>query len=329
MPYTSSTWHNIPLEDKSFLITGGAGFIGSHIAEYLLNHGALKVRILDNFSLGFEENLEHLTHFPALEIIDGDITNKEDCINAMKSIDYVCHLAALGSVPRSINDPIATNHANVSGFLNVIVAAKDAGIKKMIYASSSAVYGDSDVMPRTESKIGRPLSPYALSKYMTEEHAELFGRVYDFHATGLRFFNVFGARQNPEGAYAAVIPRFFKAALENKQPEIYGDGSICRDFTHVSNVVQVCVKAMLSDKAEKIYNVACGEKTSILELWNIIAGVVGSTLQPDFKQGRKGDVEQSLADISSVVNDFSYSPEMDIQDGLKLTYEYYKNLYNS
>ncbi|MBS4066175.1 MAG: NAD-dependent epimerase/dehydratase family protein, partial [Chitinophagaceae bacterium] len=244
--YSHYNWHNDEsLKNKSFLITGGAGFIGSHVAEYLLEHGAGKVRILDNFSLGNISNLKAFADNPSLEIMKADITDQNDCKVALFDIDYVCHLAAIGSVPRSIIDPENTHQANVTGFLQILNAAKNAGVTGMVYASSSAVYGDSPVIPRKEEIIGSPLSPYALSKYMNEEYAALYSNVYGFQTTGLRFFNVFGARQNPEGAYAAVIPRFFKAALNNQSPEIYGDGTVGRDFTHVANVVQVCVKAMM------------------------------------------------------------------------------------
>lgn len=322
--YTSYNWHQTDITDKCFLITGGAGFIGSHVAEYLLQHHAGKVKVLDNFSLGSKSNLECLYNCQSLEIIEGDITCYEDCRLAMEGVDYVCHLAAVGSVPRSIEDPVTSHQANVTGFLNVLTAAKEADIRGMVYASSSAVYGNSETMPRIETSIGAPLSPYALTKYMNEEYANLFSHVYNFHTTGLRFFNVFGPRQNPCGVYAAVIPRFFKAALENEQPMIYGDGSVVRDFTYVANIVQLCIKAMLHPAtSHQVYNGAYGGKISVLELWNAVAVVTGCTLSPQFMPPRKGDIQQSMADISRIVTHFNYQQVADLKQGLLLARDYY------
>lgn len=325
--YKDQQWHSAAITSESFLVTGGAGFIGSHIVEYLLVHGAMKVRVLDNFSLGFKSNLTAFENDPAFELMEGDIRDVETCKKAMQGIDAVCHLAALGSVPRSILEPLASHATNVTGFLNVLNAAREAGIASFVYASSSAVYGDSDVMPRTEAFIGNPLSPYALTKWQNEEYAQLFSRVYGFHTTGLRFFNVFGPRQNPDGAYAAVIPRFFKAALQNQEPEIYGDGSVSRDFTYVANVVQVCIRALCQPPAQHtVYNAACGASTSVLELWQQIAAVTGSPLSPKFMPARKGDVQQSMANVEKVGRGIGYVPVVELEEGLQLTGRYYEEV---
>lgn len=317
------------LSDKTFLVTGGAGFIGSHLVEYLLENKARKVRVLDNFSTGFRENLESFKLHPSLEIVEGDITKLDVAKASMEGIDYVFHLAALGSVPRSINNPLATHHANVTGFLQVLTAAKDAAVKKMVYASSSSVYGDSEIMPRTEEHIGRPLSPYALSKVLNESYAELFARVYGFQATGLRFFNVFGERQHPEGEYAAVIPRFFKAALLQESPEIYGDGSVSRDFTYVGNIVQACMKAIFSICKYPVYNAGCGDSYSVLQLWQKIAEVTNTKQDPIFKPGRKGDVAQSMANINRSISELAYEPLYDLENGLVKTRPYYESFYKN
>lgn len=326
--YKDYQWHEGDISKQSFLITGGAGFIGSHVVEYLLLHGAGKVRVLDNFSLGARSNLELFSEYPQLEIIEGDIQDISICTKVMQGIDAVCHLAAMGSVPRSIKEPLAAHANNVTGFLNVLNAAREAGISSFVYASSSAVYGDSDVMPRTEAFIGNPLSPYALTKWQNEEYAQLFSRVYGFHTTALRFFNVFGPRQNPDGAYAAVIPRFFKAALQHQQPEIYGDGSVSRDFTYVANVVQVCIRALCKPPTRHtVYNAACGASTSVLELWQQIAAVTGSSLSPMFMPARKGDVQQSMANVEKVGKGIGYAPVVELKEGLELTCNYYREFF--
>src|SRR5690554_6703142 len=240
-------YHKQDLSTLNFLVTGGAGFIGSNLVAYLLKHGAKKVRVLDDFSNGYRENLKEFESNPAFELMEGDIRDLETCKQAMADIDYVSHQAALGSVPRSINDPITTNDVNISGFLNMLVACRDAKVKRMIYAASSSTYGDHSGLPKVEEQIGNPLSPYAVTKYVNELYASVFSKTYDFHTIGLRYFNVFGPKQNPHGPYAAVIPLFIEAALKQEAASINGDGETSRDFTFVENAVQANVKALLEE----------------------------------------------------------------------------------
>src|SRR5690554_1123713 len=240
-------FHRIDLSNSSFLITGGAGFIGSNLVEYLLKYKAGKVRVLDNFSTGSITNIEEFKSSPAFELIEGDIRDLATCQQAVEGIDYVSHQAALGSVPRSINDPITTNDVNINGFLNMLVACRDAKVKRMIYAASSSTYGDHPGLPKVEEQIGNPLSPYAVTKYVNELYASVFSKTYDFHTIGLRYFNVFGPKQNPHGPYAAVIPLFIEAALKQEAASINGDGETSRDFTFVENAVQANVKALLEE----------------------------------------------------------------------------------
>lgn len=319
-------YHTNDLSQSSFLITGGAGFIGSNIVEYLLKYGAKKVRVLDNFSTGSHANIEEFRSNPAFELLKGDIRDLDTCRRMLKGIDYVSHQAALGSVPRSINDPITSNDVNISGFLNMLVAARDAGVKRMVYAASSSTYGDHPGLPKVEEKIGNPLSPYAVTKYVNELYASVFSKTYDFHTIGLRYFNVFGPKQNPEGPYAAVIPLFIEAALENRAPYINGDGETSRDFTFVENAVQANVKAMLTidiDKQEVI-NIAFGERTTLNQLWNRIADIARINLSPEYREERKGDVRHSLADISKANDLIGYKPEFSVLEGLEITFSWYK-----
>lgn len=314
-------YHTEDLSQYTFLVTGGAGFIGSNIVEYLLKYDPKKVRVLDNFSTGYRSNLEEFSNDPRLEIMEGDIRNLEICRKAMEGIDYVSHQAALGSVPRSINDPITTNEVNVSGFLNVLVAAKDAAVKRMVYASSSSVYGDSPDLPKVEEKIGNPLSPYAVSKRVNEIYAENFSKVYGFHTIGLRYFNVFGPKQSPEGPYAAVIPLFIKAALTGQQPVIFGDGNNSRDFTFVENVVQANVKALLKFdlKQNCLLNIATGDRKSINDIWKNIKSIIGVNLTSEYRKDRPGDIPHSNADVNNAKVKISYTPEINILDGLSIT----------
>jgi UDP-N-acetylglucosamine 4-epimerase len=260
-------YHDQDISNYSFLITGGAGFIGSNLVEYLLKYGAKKVRVLDNFSTGFQHNIEKFKSNPAFELVEGDIRDVQTCIKASQNIDYVSHQAALGSVPRSINDPITTNDVNVSGFLNMLWAIKENGkVKRMIYAASSSTYGDSKALPKTEDVIGRPLSPYAVTKYVNELYADVFAKTYGIETIGLRYFNVFGPKQSPQGAYAAVIPLFIQALLQGKSPYINGDGEQTRDFTFIKNAIQANVRALLTDNnhaLNQVYNIAVGDQTSI------------------------------------------------------------------
>jgi UDP-N-acetylglucosamine 4-epimerase len=313
------------LEDYSFLVTGGAGFIGSNIVEYLLKYNAKKVRVLDNFSTGSYENIKAFSGNPAFELIEGDIRNFETCNKALEGIDFVSHQAALGSVPRSINDPITSNDVNVSGYLNMLVAARDAGVKRFVYAASSSTYGDHPDLPKVEDKIGNPLSPYAVTKYVNELYASVFSKNYQFHTIGLRYFNVFGPRQNPKGPYAAVIPLFIQSALEKQAPLINGDGETSRDFTFVENAVQANVKAMFSDiENHQVMNIAFGEQTSLNQLWKIINSLSDTELSPTYGPTRKGDVQHSLANIDKARSFIGYNPNFSMQDGLKITFDWYK-----
>jgi UDP-N-acetylglucosamine 4-epimerase len=321
-------YHDIDLSNYSFLITGGAGFIGSNIVEYLLKFGAGKVRVLDNFSTGYRTNIEEFESNPAFELIEGDIRNLDTCREAVKGIDYVTHQAALGSVPRSINDPVTTNDINISGFLNMLVGAKDENVKRFIYAASSSTYGDHPGLPKVEDKIGNPLSPYAITKYVNELYANVFSRTYDFHTIGLRYFNVFGPRQDIKGAYAAVVPLFIKAALEKQSPIINGDGETSRDFTFVENAVQANIKAFFCADIEKseVFNIAFGNRTTLNQLWDHISEQTNIALKAIHHNERKGDVRHSLASISKAQELLDYKPLFDLEQGLISTIDYYKSV---
>ncbi|MCG8323727.1 MAG: SDR family oxidoreductase [Cytophagales bacterium] len=320
-------FHSRPLNTLTILVTGGAGFIGSNIVEYLLKFNTGRVKVLDNLSNGFYKNIEPFISHPSLEFIEGDIRNSEDCREACRDCDFVLHQAALGSVPRSIKDPVTTNSVNIGGFLNMLVAARDNKVKRFVYAASSSTYGDSKQLPKVEGTIGKPLSPYALTKYVNELYAEIFEKTYGLECIGLRYFNVFGPRQDPKGAYAAVIPLFIDAVLENRPPSINGDGEQTRDFTFVENVVEANIKAALSlgfKSEEKVYNVAYGEKTSLNQLLEVLKTKVGVDFDPVHKPERAGDVRDSLADISKARQDFEYNPGIDIREGLEITLEWFR-----
>jgi len=316
-------YHSVPLGDLHFLITGGAGFIGSHIVEYLLAKGAGKVRVLDNFSTGSRDNLKDFFSNPAFELVEDDICDFNACSKALINIDYVVHQAALGSVPRSINNPIKTNETNITGFLNMLTAARDARVKKMIYAASSSTYGDHQGLPKIEDQIGNPLSPYAVTKYVNELYAGVFSRTYGFHTIGLRYFNVFGPRQNPKGPYAAVIPLFIKAALQKQPASINGDGETSRDFTFVENVVQANIKALFASPSKhEVLNVACGDATSLNQLWRMISAGLGVDMLPEYKPQRQGDIKHSLASIEKARSLIGYQPTIQMAEGLAQTIEW-------
>lgn len=321
-------YHTEDLSQYSFLVTGGAGFIGSNLVEYLLKYGAKKVRVLDNFSTGSHANIEEFKGNPAFELIEGDIRDLETCQKAVEGMDYISHQAALGSVPRSIDDPITSNEVNVSGFLNMLVAAKDSkSLKRMVYAASSSTYGDSPELPKVEDRIGNPLSPYAVTKYVNELYAGVFSRVYGLYTIGLRYFNVFGPKQNPQGPYAAVIPLFIQAAIDGKAPLINGDGTTSRDFTYVENAVQANIKALMNTKQiinHEVINVAVGEGTSLNELWEYIQQISDSPYTPNFGPERLGDVKHSLASIQKAQRLVNYHGTWDIKRGLEITYSFYK-----
>jgi UDP-N-acetylglucosamine 4-epimerase len=320
----NTPYHTRDLSDISFLITGGAGFIGSNIAEYLLKYGAKKVRVLDNFSTGYKKNIESFLENPAFELIEGDIRDIEVCRQAVNGIDCVSHQAALGSVPRSINDPVTTNDVNISGFLNVLLASKDAVIKHFVYAASSSTYGDHPGLPKVEDKIGNPLSPYAVTKYVNELYASVFSRTYNFHTIGLRYFNVFGPRQNPNGAYAAVIPLFINAAAKKENATINGDGQTSRDFTFIENVVQANIKALLIEqKNHEVINIAVGEQTTLNQLWAYICNLNSVNIEPNYQQERRGDVKHSLANIQKAESLINYKPQISVKKGLEIAVEWY------
>lgn len=323
------------LRSSKILVTGAAGFIGSNLCEALLKVGSTVVGF-DNFATGHKKNITELSNNSKFSFIEGDIRNLEDCNNACNGADYILHQAALGSVPRSINDPITTNDVNVGGFLNMLVAARDAKVKRFIYAASSSTYGDSTSMPKVEDVIGKPLSPYAITKYVNELYADNFKKTYDLDTIGLRYFNVFGRRQDPNGAYAAVIPKFVMQFMKHEAPVINGDGSFSRDFTYIDNVVQMNMLAMVSENeqaANQIYNTAYGERTTLAELVSLLKEYLSeydseiSSLNVEFGPERKGDVPHSLASVEKAKSLLGYAPKYDIKTGLKEAVKWYwKNL---
>ncbi|HMQ06336.1 MAG TPA: NAD-dependent epimerase/dehydratase family protein [Saprospiraceae bacterium] len=317
------------MKGKNILVTGGAGFIGNHLAEHLLQmEGVEKVRILDNFSTGSYANIERLQNIPAFECFEGDIRNINTCIKASKGIDLICHQAALGSVPRSIEDPVSTHEVNVSGTFNIFYSAKYCGIKRVVYASSSAIYGDHPTLPKKENITGNPLSPYALSKWINEKYAGIYAKVYGLSIVGLRYFNIFGPRQDPNGPYAAVIPIFMKAAITGQSPVIHGDGSFSRDFTYIDNAVDANIKALFSENitpdVHKVYNVACGTQTRLDEIWDAIQSIAKTNLKAHVGPPRKGDIPHSLADISLAKAELGYIPNISVYEGLEKTYHFIK-----
>lgn len=327
----NNQFHTKDLSRANFLITGGAGFIGSHIAEYLLKNGAAKVRVLDNLVNGFETNLSILRQYASFEFIEGDIRNADTCQQACIGIDYVSHQAALGSVPRSIKEPVYFNEVNVGGFVNMLKAAVDNKVKQLVYASSSSVYGDEPTLPKLEDRIGKCLSPYAATKKTNELYAQVFADVYGIKLMGFRYFNIFGPRQDSDGAYAAVIPLFVKGIIKQVPVYINGDGEQTRDFTLVDNAVQVNIRGMLSDNAEaysKVYNVAVGENFSVNYLFNACKEYLHSNFEATYREPRAGDIRNSLADISLAKNLLGYQPAKNFQDGLTMTIEFFKQLYS-
>ena len=326
------TTHQINLlKNKKVLITGGAGFIGSNLCEVLLNNN-ISVICLDNFSTGKRINISPFLKNPNFKLIEGDIRNIEDCQKACYDVDYVLHQAALGSVPRSISDPITTNDVNISGFLNMLVAAKDNNVKRFVYAASSSTYGDHDALPKVEDTIGRPLSPYAITKYVNELYADIFHSTYQLDSIGLRYFNVFGKRQDPEGAYAAVIPKFLLKLMNHESPIINGDGSYSRDFTFIDNVIQININALTTDNKKAlntVYNVAYGERTTLNELATLLKKHLSnfdpsiSEIKIKYGVNRVGDIPHSLASIEKAKKLLSYKPIYDINSGLKEVVKWY------
>ena len=324
-------FHDQDLSGLSFLVTGGAGFIGSHIAEYLLKNGAGKVRVIDNFANGFQANLDVLIGYTGFEFMEGDIRNLDFCKKACEGIDFVSHQAALGSVPRSIKNPSDTNDVNVGGFVNILKSAVENNVRQFVYASSSSVYGDEPTLPKIEDRIGNCLSPYAVSKRADELYASVFAGAYGIPVLGFRYFNIFGPRQDPDGPYAAVIPLFVKAIMNNTSAFINGDGEQTRDFTFVENAVQINIKGMLSTNEEaknKVYNVAIGENYSVNFLYNFIKDYLKSDIDAVHREPREGDIRNSLADISRAKSLLGYEPTTRFETGLIKTIEYFKDLYS-
>lgn len=323
------------LNGKKILVTGGAGFIGSNLVEKLLEIGAV-VTVLDNFATGHPHNIEPFFINENFTLIEGDIRDLETCKKACENQDYVLHEAALGSVPRSINDPITSNDVNVGGFLNMLVAARDAGVKRLVYAASSSTYGDSKSLPKVEEVIGKPLSPYAITKYVNELYADVFKRTYDFDTIGLRYFNVFGRRQDPNGAYAAVIPKFVIQLINHQPPTINGDGTYSRDFTYIDNVVQMNILALVTENEEalnQVYNTAVGDRTTIKGMAELLKNYLSeydkeiANVEILHGPNRKGDVPHSLASIEKAQNNLGYQPTHLFAKGLKEAVDWYwKNL---
>ena len=322
---------DIEFSNKSVLVTGGAGFIGSNLCEELLMRNNTVV-CLDNFATGKRENIAEFLKNDAFTLVEGDIRNISDCHLAVKNVDFVLHQAALGSVPRSINDPITSNDVNVSGFLNMLVAARDANVKRFVYAASSSTYGDSTSMPKVEDVIGKPLSPYAITKYVNELYADVFSKTYGLETIGLRYFNVFGRRQDPNGAYAAVIPKFVSQLMKGESPVINGDGNYSRDFTYIDNVIQANLLSMLADEKEglnTVYNVAFGDRNTLNDLMRYLKDYLSefdnkiSVINVIHGPNRAGDIPHSHASIQKAQKLIKYNPQYSLQQGLKEAVQWY------
>lgn len=317
--------------NSTVLITGGAGFIGSNLCDYFLSKG-YQVRCLDNFATGHRHNLKNFINNENFRLIEGDIRILVDCQNAVKGVDYVLHQAALGSVPRSINDPITTNDVNVSGFLNMLVACRDAKVKRFVYAASSSTYGDSEGLPKVEEVIGKPLSPYAITKYVNELYAEIFSKTYGIETIGLRYFNVFGRKQDPNGAYAAVIPKFVMQLMQLESPKINGDGNYSRDFTYIDNVIQMNELAMTTqnpDAVNTVYNTAYGDRNTLNNLVEYLKEFLSkydsriADVVIEYGSNRAGDIPHSLASIEKAKKLLGYDPQFSLEEGLKEAVNWY------
>ncbi len=317
---------------KNILVTGGAGFIGSNLVKALLSDDRTsKIRVLDNFATGFLKNIKPFESHPKFEFIEGDIRNYDVCRAAVEDIDLISHQAALGSVPRSIKDPLTTHAVNLSGTLHIFNAAIENNIKRVVFASSSSVYGDNPQLPKLEQNIGLPLSPYAATKYMTEVYASVFAHNFPFEYIGLRYFNIYGPNQDPHGAYAAVIPLFFKAAIEENPPIINGDGSNSRDFTYVDNAVEANILALFTDRTEavnQVFNIACAERTTLTELWQNIKTISGCSTDASYGPNRPGDIPHSLASIEKAQILLGYTGKIKLNEGLTKAFEFYKHQLN-
>ena len=323
----------IELTNKTVLVTGGAGFIGSNLCEALLEQKN-KVVCLDNFATGKRENIEHCLEDSNFTLIEGDIRKLEDCLKATEGVDYVLHQAALGSVPRSVKDPITSNDVNVSGFLNMLVAARDSKVKRFVFAASSSTYGDSELMPKVEGIIGKPLSPYAITKYVNELYADIFSKTYGLETIGLRYFNVFGRKQDPNGAYAAVIPKFVSQLMKGESPVINGDGNYSRDFTYIDNVIQANLLSLVTTNEKAIntvYNVAFGDRNTLNDLMRYLKEFLSefdskiSTVEVVYGPNRLGDIPHSHASVDKAKALLNYNPQFSLQKGLKEALKWYWN----
>lgn len=319
------------LSNKKVLVTGGAGFIGSNLCEALIELGALVV-CLDNFATGHRKNLDAIIEHPNFTLIEGDIRALDTCKKACEGVDYVLHEAALGSVPRSLKDPITSNEVNVSGFLNMLIAARDAEVNRFVYAASSSTYGDSEKLPKVEENIGKPLSPYAITKYVNELYADIFQSAYGLDTIGLRYFNVFGRKQDPNGAYAAVIPKFVMQLMKHESPVINGDGTYSRDFTYIDNVIQMNLLALTTDNKDalnQVYNTAFGDRTTLIQLTRLLkkylAEYDSEIAKVEIKHGpnRAGDIPHSLASVEKANELLGYAPEFNIEAGLEEALKWY------
>jgi UDP-N-acetylglucosamine 4-epimerase len=337
----NTPYHTIDLAQYKFLVTGGAGFIGSNLVEYLLRYNAGHVRVLDNLSNGYFENIKEFLPLSNFEFIEGDVRDLETCRKAVEGMDFISHQAALGSVPRSISDPITSNEVNISGFLNMLVAAKGSQtLRQMVYAASSSTYGDSPYLPKVEGNEGNPLSPYAVTKLVNELYADVFSKVYGFHTIGLRYFNIFGPKQNPNNPYAAVIPIFCKNFIEGSTPKINGDGITSRDFTFVENAVQANIRTLLyglenqpssytptatlvEGRSHQVFNVACGDQVSLNEMLIMLQEISGQEIQASYGPERAGDVKHSKASIEKLENFCGYKPKHRFREGLEVVYNWY------
>ena len=319
------------MSPTKILITGGAGFIGSNLCEYFLSQGH-SVVCLDNFATGHRHNLKAFLGSEKFTLIEGDIRTIEDCQKAVEGVEFVLHQAALGSVPRSINDPITTNDVNVSGFLNMLVASRDAGVKRFVYAASSSTYGDSESLPKVENVIGKPLSPYAITKYVNELYAEIFSKTYGLETIGLRYFNVFGRKQDPNGAYAAVIPKFVMQLMKHESPVINGDGNYSRDFTYIDNVIQMndlAIKTQNPEAINTVYNTAYGDRNTLNDLVGYLKKYLATfdasieNVPIIYGPNRAGDIPHSLASIEKAKELLNYDPKFSIEEGLKEAVKWY------
>ncbi len=321
-------FHQSDISKHSFLVSGGAGFIGSHIVEYLLKWKAGKVVVLDNLATGNINNIQAFIGLPNFTFIEGDICHPTDCEKACIDIDFISHQAALGSVPRSIENPLATHQVNATGFINVLIAARNSNVKRVVYASSSSVYGDLNESPKVEERIGKPLSPYAVSKLVNEQYAAIFASTYNMQIIGLRYFNIFGPRQNPNGPYAAAIPLFIESLMNNQPVYINGSGEQSRDFTFVENAVQANIKAMLCENesaVNRVFNIACGDSVSVNSMFESIAKEINPGAKAIHRGERFGDVKNSKANINAATQQLGYTPQTNFETGLKQTIAWFKS----